>query len=256
MEEKKKSNIGIILLVIVLLCAAFAGGYFVNEKGLIGGEKDTPKEEEKEEKETTKELDVNSRLVKMLYNETIMPELSDSCHKQYETWSEGTEKKDFVAESAMEEIKMRFVAHNLSEDFIKHGGKAPASPLENYKNSDQDSYYEKSYIDSVYKQIFGVNSKLDTSATMYKDRAHFNAYIYDSKTDNYYLYNIIVGDAICGPAEEKLTLSKAVEKGDIVELTVNAEWFAENVSEEKYKYIYTFEKDKDELYKFVSVKVE
>ena len=50
MEEKKKSNIGIILLVIVLLCAAFAGGYFVNEKGLIGGEKETPKEEEKEEK--------------------------------------------------------------------------------------------------------------------------------------------------------------------------------------------------------------
>ena len=69
MEEKKKSNIGIILLMIILLCAAFAGGYFVNEKGLIGGEKETPKEEGKEEKEDKVTVyDVTDEKVSSLIN--------------------------------------------------------------------------------------------------------------------------------------------------------------------------------------------
>ena len=69
-EPKKKSPIGIIILVIILMIGCLVGGYYLNESGILSGDKkDTEEKDDKEPVVTNYEV-TDSKVAKLIDNLT------------------------------------------------------------------------------------------------------------------------------------------------------------------------------------------
>ena len=281
MEEKKQGKTLVVALVLFILTTLVACGYIVYDKVLT---KDNNTKEVNTKKEDTKELDINSRLVQSLYRKVKPAGEEGDCRLGW-NYDEHHEfgADDFNASSAKEEIKMRIVSQNLLEnekeeypcdDSAKNisninipgrinectgkysDNSIGAEPRSYYK------YYNKDYIEAVYKDIFGSDAKLDTSVPLETDGFGIESYYYVNELNQYILYPV-EGGGTCGPDGYSEKLLKAEKKNGSIKIYAN--WIYKhygkkandeiNYDDEKVtktRVVYTFKLEDDGAYSFVS----
>lgn len=272
MEEKKKNSVGKIILIIILLILFLTGGFF-GGKYYTENKKVDSKEEKAEEKEVkTKDLDINSRLVQFLYN-MVTADTDVNCFTgwEYET-SLGLQnrKHNYIHDnSKTTNIDLIITGENLGnmpkyninvEDVPTISGRNKSS----YSSGSASYYYTKKDVEKVYKLIFGKDAKLDTSKEIMMDLFGTEVLYYDSATDRYYP-QYIAGGGTCGPSGISYKLSSAKKEGNKIKIYQDVEEVSYDADEngnfeisdkykqvEKYKYVYTFKLEDDEMYKFVS----
>lgn len=256
-EPKKKGNKLIFPFILVLLLLLGTVGFVLYDKGIIPIDK---KEEVKEEKKIEKEeeLDINSRLVQYLYN-IVSYDIENDC---FSGWMFGPNKmmgpsseekdKDYVF-SGCDKTAMRIVGHNLNNNLAKSGLASEAPTVSERKNEAYSNgmtyYYEKKYIENLYKEIFGATAELDTSIPISLDEFENTMLYYDSKTDRYYPQIRTLG-AVCGGGIS-YKLEKADKEGKTIKLYQKATLSGENITTEEWYFVYTFELE-DDMYKFIS----
>ncbi|MBQ3469118.1 MAG: hypothetical protein IJH18_03620 [Bacilli bacterium] len=287
MEEKKKGKGLVVFVVILILIILGLVGYILYDKGIILSPKEEPKVEKEEvKKEEKEELDIDSRLVQYLYN-MVTEDSNEGCIAGWEFWpaieSETNKDGDEVAveknyifsNEDYNLIDTNLLGRNLnsnekyridSKDVPKIDGRynydINAYFTEKDINYISTYYYTKRYVETVYKQVFGKQAKLDTSKSIQiapsLDRAKgLEELFYDKKTERYYPYYLLhgeIGISTCiGSQKNKLT--RAVKDKDVIKLYQDVSTITgvePNTQTEEYKYIYTFELDDDGMYKFVS----
>ena len=272
MKEKNKGSklAFVIVLLVLFLVGGFFGGKYYYDTHNKCGVSDKTKETTNEEKE--KELDINSRLVQFLYTE-VTHDTERNCYAGWEFYSNDEREKDYkFGDANSNEISMNILGQNIGGLVQEYVQSDQAPKVENRRNHkvsyhdgkeyDLGTYsYTKQQVESVYKRIFGSEVKLDTSLTIPLDIFHIEVLYYDSKTDKYYP-QYIEGGGTCGPAGYNYKLSKAVKKGnelkiyqdvEFVEYGENGDPTADNIkTNDKFKFVYTYELEDDGMYKFVS----
>ena len=262
--EKKKSSIGYII-VIILLILGFCG-YILVDQGIIKIDMFNKKGEvEVEEKE---ELDVNSRLVQSLYNSVSLSDGNDISWYKFWFYSgsiQGSfELGDFISDEADELDKMKIVGLNLKSSSRKYNLCDISIPsiLDDgrYSSCEENTTqysYSRSYVESVYKSIFGKNAKLDTSVLIWMDVYGGSAYYYVKEYDAYFEYHASVGGTV-GPGGYETSINKAYKVGssliiyeDVKLTSYKTDDLSKPTIEEFYN-VYTFELEDDGMYKFVS----
>ncbi len=268
--KEKKSKVPIIITIIV--CVLFAiigyfGGNFIASKVSSLEKKSDVKSSDKDETETIKEekIDINSRVVKNLYDMVSINSMNGSCYADW-LYNDSTSGGDFIA-AKDEQIKMNIVGNNLAENersTIDCSEKIPSEvESENIKgyrsicafnealgSSDFEYIYSKEYIETIYKKIFGNNVKLNTSYPIFINHHKTLAYYYVSSIDKYVLYRIDGGGS-CGLNSTSLTIEKAIMKNDEIKIYEKANKYDES-NEEVETNIYTFKLEDDGMYSFVS----
>lgn len=283
MEEKKNKTIGktvtIIILVVLLLGAFGYIGYdhfFTTEK--ITSDQELKNEKNVKKGDHGKELDVNSRLVRTLYNKVSTGESSEkeaTCRYNYMYVYnyDDNSYKDFYVDQATEEQKMELLSLKLNDHgtglLSCHDITIP-DKMNDYTSicsndkTNFEPYYYKNYIEMLYKDLYGNDATLDTSKPIYTDEIHAYAYHYISSLDKYMQYRIDAG-GVCGPIGMYGTITKAIQTADSIKIyekvtTVNysKEVNGVIVEDESYKttmdtnYVYTFKLDSDGMYNFIS----
>ena len=267
---EKKNNSGVIILSI-LLCTVSLGFvfYVLFDQGFIKMNSTTGNDEEIVEKEEKQDLDINSRLVRNLYY-MVSKETKENNWDLY--WQYNglgvTELSDFNISNTNEVVKMQLVAKNLDNSNKYYYSCDSTIPDEGtygksicwYNKEYNDystslTYYEKNYVESIYKKLFGADAKLDTSVDIRMDKGGLLSYKYLPAHDKYFVYKS-VGGWTSGPGGYTAKLVKAEKEGKKL-------YIYENVTLEKYdglnklpteefKMVYTFELEEDGMYKFVS----
>lgn len=287
MENKKQKSTGktvaIIILVVLLICSL---GYIAYDKFLYKLlKKDNNVTEEKTNKE--EKLDVNSRLVQNLYHKVSTGEMSKedaTCYfnYMYGTYTEeGYMLTDFYANQADETQKMQILALSLSSNEKKYysgeeslipdeipgyGHKSILAANREYNRNEIQYYYNKSYIDRSYKELYGKNAQLNTSIPISVDQHGISLYSYVPAVDKYILY-MAEGGGTCGTADYA-TLTKATKNEDELKIYEKVTGFVledfsveDNGKTTSYKkdqvisednYIYTFKLEDDGMYSFYS----
>lgn len=251
MEEKKKSKTGLVFILILLaLIVGLCGGYYITSNGYL----DLNKKEEQSipVKTETEELNLDSRLVKYLYN--LVTE--DTEESWLADWRLGGIKEEEVIQTynyeKTDNIAMRIVGKNLkSEDIYEY--------YDDNGNS-KGKVCDKEAVEKVYKEIFGKDAVLDTSVDIQMDWAGTLQYKFDSNL-NKYVFTYIDGGGTGGPGGYTTKLTKAEKNGNTIKLYQNVKVTQEEDAgtgkyEELGTYTYTYELEDDGLYKFVSRKFE
>ena len=161
---------------------------------------------------------------------------------------------------ATNEVKMKVVAMNLDNT---HANYVPVEDVPGYAGNlvpvtinsssvfiEKGKYFTKSYVEALYKQIYGKDASLDTSIQMYGNHVGSIVYIYDNATKRYYEYTRATGGTCGGRIGLKLLLKKAVQDGNNIKIYQYVENIEEDVIKEKFYYVYNFEQEADGLYKF------
>ena len=271
-EKKSKGSLVVIIILIVLLLGACA--YIGYDKFFL--KKDNQVNDNNENKGVEK-LDVNSRLVQSLYNRVSIGELKKEVGKcgifMYDY------DKDFYASTAEEKNKMQFVGNLLTpskqNEYVGDESLIPdtipnydyyesvISSNKNYGGYKIEYYYDRSYIENLYKEIFGSNAKLDTSVVIEVGEYKAELYHYIPSIDKYVLYiNTLGVGGTCGPWTKDISLQKATKDGNKLKIYETETEFimgdASDSGDRKYEvssknnYVYTFELEDDGMYKFVS----
>lgn len=298
MKNKKQKSIGktvaIIILVVLLVCSL---GYIAYDK-ILSKSLNKDKNEIDEKSNKVENLDVNSRLVQNLYSKVSTGEMSKEdadCYFNYMydiSTDEGNKISDFYANQADEKQKMRILGRLLSsseERGIYYGeeslipdeipGEGHKSILAinrdypgmqyllEYRKIDTQYYYEKSYIDMLYKELYGKNAKLNTSVPISIDQYNISLYYYVPAVDKYLLY-MIEGGGTCGPLGDYGTIVKATKNDNEIKIYEKVTEVAtgdfdteESGKSVSYKdgdilgytnFVYTFEIEDDGMYKYIS----
>lgn len=272
---KRKGSFGYIFIIILLIL--MFGGYILYDQGIIKLDMFNKKEEVKEENK--EELDVNSRVVQTLYNSVTLD--SDNADL-YKYWiyadirsSLSTEVEDFYADEASEEIKMNIVGQNLIEKRKRYVNCSTTTIPDKNDRGFSLCYYEKNasdfggrgfgqqylfereYIETIYKSIFGKDAEFDTSVTIRDSRVAGYSYSYVESEDAYFAYFTEGGHTSGGLDGYTTSLDSAVKDGNkiyIYESVKKETYNSDSVLEktENFKMIYTFELEDDGMYKFVS----
>lgn len=276
--KEKKSNGSKIVIVILVILLLGACAYIAYDKLMV--KEDNSKNEAVVENKKVKEenLDVNSRLIQSLYNKVSTGEQTKedaSCIFNY-MYGDG----DFYSEKATEEEKMRIIGRVLSQGKVYSGDESLipdkidndsieimsiiAYNKDNDKSIFTEKYYDRKYVENTYKELFGTDSKLDTSVTFQTDPT-MELYSYVPAVDKYLLY-LVEGGGIttCGPTSTYATLTKAVKAGDKIKIfeketgiatedtTIDDKSYTKGQVASENNYIYTFKLDKDGMYSFIS----
>ena len=273
---KKKINKGLVIIIIIFaLIILVLIGYICYDKGIIFNKSEISSTETENEKksnstteETTKEenLDINSRLVQYLYNLVSNDTDNYNWTNGWEFWNNSGDKreKEFDIATATEQVKMTLVGRNLKErhkEFLTCDSSIPDSTTDSnhsicYENKRNDYHYgnqygySKSYVESIYKELFGKDANLDTNTPIYAFWTVNGSYYYNKTVDKYVLYLSEGGGTAA--AGEKYTLASAKRIDNQIIITQNVEYSALDNPVENYKYIYTFETEDDGMYRFVS----
>ena len=270
MEEKKNNKIGQIIIIIIFLVIGCLGGFYIGKNyssTKIIDNKEDSKKDNNMSNEQEEELDISSKLVQFLYNEV-------SKNVENETWSFGWRfnykktgeiENDFIVSERSEEDKMVLVGQNLKKtgDVVLIDN-MPENAKAGYKPSSIGYFYTREYVENLYKTLYGENESIDTSIIIPLDLYGGEKLGYDSTTDKYYIYLTETGGT-SGPGGYKAKLEKAIKNNDKIVLYQNIEKIyykadengvvtdsPENQQIENFQYIYTFEKDSDGMYKFIS----
>ena len=257
-----KKNVVIVILGLVII-------------GLIGvifyqnNKKDTNANVVKDDNGSEEEvLDVNGRLVLDLYNEVVIS--GDSFNKYW--YFENSDK--YLVKDASEESKMALLYHDLKQTDFKSGSHVDSSvPLtvnvkNFYRNKEEEAflakqdtqiagdYYISSQIDYdkvnlLYQKVFGNDKVVDKSIPI--QISNFGGfYIYNDTVKAYILYLEETGGT--SMTEYRGSVTKAIKNKDSIIITEKVELVdtANNSVTEVGNYNYTFKKDTDSMYSFVS----
>lgn len=290
-KNKKKKNVLIIFLILLILLVLGLVGYICYDKNLIFNDNKAVSTSNKLGNKLEKEqkLDINSRLVQTLYN-SVTP--SDHSCFRYSIYGM-VQDNDYIAAEVPELDKMTLVANNLKYDYYEtvsctdvnvpdvlsinvngtnvnyYSGCSANNPDNYQKNSIEQRFiekmYSKKYIETIYKNLFGKDAKLDTSVpiTFYGPTAYF----YNKDMDSYIKYLYSGSGGICGPIKYEDEIEKAVLKGDTLKIyektdvtTGPDDTYDSNGNLLKHEdattstnyHVYTFLRESDGMYKFVS----
>ena len=116
--------------------------------------------------------------------------------------------------------------------------------------------FDRKYIETLYKSIFGKDAKLDTSVAIWTSHGALHSYSYVESEDAYVLFGND-GGYTTGPGGYLASLESAVKDENkiyIYESVKKEIYNGDSVLEktENFKMIYTFELEDDGMYKFVS----
>ena len=264
-QEKKKGRLLLVICFILVMILCGGLGYYLGTSGLIGSkevkEDNTTKKEDKKTEIKDGSLDVESEIVKSLY-EKVGPGVGT--HPSNMNWRYDN-NGEFDYATATAEDKMKLVAMIVDESNRKvvscEGLTIPEKQGEyyysvcafnaNYGSNGEENYYEASYLESVYKDIFGKSANFENGAM--RDKNTIDKYYYVAGTNNYYKYTLVSG-AEGSPVKFEVKLDKAEKANDEIKIYESVERFEEEVSKGTTSYVYTFKKDSD-TYGFVSRKV-
>lgn len=280
MENKKQKSTGrtivIIILVVLLICSL---GYIAYDKYLYKLlKKDNNVTEEKTNKE--EKLDVNSRLVQNLYHKVSTGEMSKEDATSSFNWIYSSENFYVNKASQSEKMVLLNILLNSNKGKIYTGDN---NLIPDTFNDDQygffesalsskefgmdETYYNRKYIELLYKDLYGSEAQLDTSASILTSNIGITLYRYISDIDKYVLY-VKAGGATGLPIGAYGTLIKATKNGNELKIyekvtKIYLDDFSvedngkttsykkdEVVSEENY--IYTFKLEDDGMYSFYS----
>ena len=281
MENNKKQGKGLVVIVVILIIAVLGlVGFICYDKHLIfsSTSKDNDLKSNNTSSNSKEKLDINSRLVQDLYSLVTID--ADDCNKN---WIYGYDKDnnkyndEFNVETADESVKMNFVGNLLSESKINYVDCSTITIPNQLNDADSFCYasnneenkeiktYDKSYIEYLYKKLFGKNQKLDTNVEVKADKFGGQAYFYISSYDKYFLYLREVGGT-CGPDKYNTKITKAFKIGKQIKIYENeilnhyeegndqtygtSDDVVKEVSNNTY--IYTFNQEDDGMYSFVS----
>lgn len=256
MKQQKKVNLGLYIISILLISILI--GYIGYKKGFIGGAPQGGEQQQEKQVTKAKKLNVNSRIVRTLYNEVTYD--NSSCEGLWEYTGGKRSNNEFIAKGNNEKIKMRLVYRLMAEGSAREENLEEVPEVENYSKIDANNpstvtyAYPVDYVEGLYKQLFGDDSKMDTSTIIEATPGGKKVYIYDDKTKKYYPYFSDI-EFECGNGRESTLIDKAEQKGNTITIYQSAVYKEEGKSKETYSYVYRFEKDKDGLYNFVSRKV-
>lgn len=280
-KNSNSSKFIIIALVIILLVLC---GYIAYDK-LVVKESNTSigfaDKNSKTAKSKEESLDVNSRLIQSLYNKVSTGEQKKedaSCNFNY-IYND----TDFDVDKTSEQEKMKIVGKLLTNDKRKiysndetlipdiiAGNDSFQSILsvnKKYGSSNTEYYYDKTYIENVYKEVYGTDAKLDTNAPIQIAPIAVELYSYVPAIDKYALY-MKEGGGTCGPTGSYATLIKALKSESELKIYekvtkiatedatindgANSKTYTKDQVINESQYIYTFKLAKDGMYDFVS----
>ena len=286
MEKGKKKNMRLIVfLVLLILIILGLVGYICYDKKLIFNDNKAVSTSNKLEKEQN--LDINSRLVQTLYNSVTSRD--EFCFK-YSIYGK-VQDDDYIVDEVSEKDKMALVKHNLKNNYYETVSctdvNVPDTLSINVNGNDINYYsscsvdpnadqstpieqrfiekeYSKEYVETIYKSLFGKDAKLDTNVpiTSYGPEV----YVYNKDIDSYIKY-AFAGGGTCGPVKYKDKIEKAVLKGDTLKIyektdvtTGPDDTYDSNGNLLKHEdattstnyHVYTFLRESDGMYKFVS----
>ncbi len=256
--RKKKGNIVVIIILAVALCASL--GFILYDYVLRGdvSTSDTSKSNlndknkvDKRNDSRPKEIDVNGRLVKYLYNKVVDSKTIENPYWMYEG------NDNFSVSTATEEQKMRLVSINLNKS-KEQWTNCEGAPQQygDYVTScsllNSGTAYSKEYIEYVYKDLFGQDAILNTNSNMVSNVRSTTLYKYIQNSDSYIEYTVEAGGT--SSMTYKSTITKASKSNIEVKLYEHTELIDQtNPSNNKTAdYIYTFSIDEDDMYSFVS----
>ena len=275
-KEKKSNGSKVVIFILVILLLG-ACAYIAYDKLMV--KEDISNNNVQGNKKIKEEnLDVNSRLIQSLYNKVSTGEQKKEDASCIFNYMYGD--SDFYSEKATEEEKMRIVGRVLSPGKVYSGDESLipdkidndtieimsiiAYNKDNDKSIFTEKYYDRKYVENTYKELFGTDSKLDTSVT-FENVSTAGLYSYVPAVDKYLLY-LVEGGGIttCGPTSTYATLTKAVKVGDKIKIfeketgiaiedtTIDNKSYTKGQVASENNYIYTFKLDKDGMYSFIS----
>ena len=255
-KEKKSNGSKVVIFILVVLLLG-ACTYIAYDKLMV--KEDILNNNVQENKKIKEEnLDVNSRLVMDLYLSVTSNDDSVFKYWMYDT-------DNFNVDNATEESKLKIVGINLNETkstlYSCDDSSIPERLNDNYINvcvankEWQANYsaiaYNKKYVESLYKKIYGNDAKLDTSVDIYSTSlgARFH---YIKQLDQYVLYMVMNDGTSCGTL--KSSIVKATKTDDILKIyeAVDKYECGEETKSDTTSYVYTFKLDEDGMYNFIS----
>ncbi len=243
-------------IIVIYGCVYMSSDKTVKNSSKKTVMKESNEKEVKEEKEKT--IDVDNKIVKDLYGRVTS---SDGEYKywMYTDYTDVTDMtSDLDVKSAKEVVKMNFVGNSIDQsktEKVECDTKIPdivantRSVCSNNKryNSNQDQLgYKKSYIESIYESIFGGTFTPDSTIPLYIAPNSGEVYYYIAALDMYIKYygepnNVAASGSYNGK------VSKVTEEDNNLKLLEDV-----TNGDNKIKFKYTFEKESDGNYKFIS----
>lgn len=259
--KKKNNNILIVILILSLLITC---SYIIYDKAFYEENKTTEKKTTQTENKTTKKkeenLDVNSRLVQTLYNKVV----ENNNWSKY--WMYDSDTSDYLVSKSDMKTKMNLVSNNLNSqkiEVIECSDSIPNSIKINDRDYMSACYaisqgatgyspyaYDKSYIETIYKDLFGNETQLDTSIDIPSSFGADEIYHYIASLDKYVLYASEGGGGTSASSYSGI-ITKAVKLGEELKITEKVT-ITNPTSIEEYIYVYTFKLEDDGMYSFVS----
>lgn len=255
-----------ILIVILILALLATSSYIIYDK--VFYEEKNPKSTENKTTEKVKDskenLDVNSRLVQTLYNKVVDKD-GPSKYWMYNTYLNPDSTDRFIVSEVAENEKMDFVGYNLNEnkkEIVECNSSIPDTVKINNIDYKSACYatkvwqytkiqyaYNKDYVETIYKELFGNDVKLDTSVDIPNGVYAAEVYHYIASLDKYVLYMTETGGT--SVTNYSGVVTNAVKSGNEIKITEKVTHTDPEKTEE-YTYVYTFKLEDDGMYSFVS----
>lgn len=244
-NEPKKSNLLLVVLLFVIGCLlCFIGVLYLNN----GSKKEEVKNSGK------KKLDVNGVLVKTLINK-VNGDISDASGWNYENVG-------FDYDKATAAQKNKFIKYNIVEYFEKYYSCSDSKYMK--KSSDgryvdycigkkvlDGKFLDRKYVETIYKDLFGKDEKLDTNEPFFMHNLEVEGYFYD-KVNDVYVKMIQEGGGITGTEYKGVTVDAYIEANKLV-ITDKVEEYLSEKKTSEYKVEYIFIND-GEGYRIRSIK--
>lgn len=235
-KEEKKSNLLVVVLLFVIGCLlCFIGMLYLNNS--------FKKEEVKNL--SKKKLEVNGVLVKTLINK-VNGDISDASGWNYENVG-------FDYDKATAAQKNKFIKYNIVEYFEKYYSCSDSKYMK--KSSDgryvdycigkkvlDGKFLDRKYVETIYKDLFGKDEKLDTNEPFFMHNLEVEGYFYD-KVNDVYVKMIQEGGGITGTKYKGVTVDAYTEANKLV-ITDKVEEYDKTIKKtSEYKVEYTFIND-------------
>lgn len=235
-KEDKNSNllVGVLLFVIgCLLC--FIGVLYLNNSS----------KKEEVRNLSKKKLDVNGVVVKTLLNK-VNGNISNASGWNYENVG-------FDYDKATAAQKNKFIKYNIVEYFVeyydckdskymKKSSDGRYNDICSEKNVHDGKYLPKKYVETIYKDLFGKDEKLDTNEPFFMQNLEVEGYFYD-KVNDVYVKMIQEGGGITGTKYKGVTVDAYTEANKLVIIDKVEEYDKTIKKTSEYKVEYTFIND-------------
>ncbi len=266
-KKKLRLKIDFVTCLVIALAVVIVGYGLIYMKGSKPKQKvDTKKlvmkeladDKKEQEEKKSNSIDVESKIVKDLYGRvtSVDGEYKYWMYTDYDQITDTT--SNMTASTAKEIIKMNFVGNSIDSskaetvtcdnkvpDIIANTRSVCSNNKRNHANQEEVGY-KKDYVGSIYTSIFGGTFTPDSTIPLYIAPNSGEVYYYVDALSMYIKY---YGEPNSVAANGSYTgeLSKVTEENKQLELLENV-----TNGDNKIKFKYTFEKENNGNYIFIS----